>query len=144
MKTPPITRRSFINNVAVAGAAVTTAPLFNIQAQGAGRKFKVGVVGCGGRGKGAIDNILEAGKITGNEIAIYSVADYFPDRAESTVKRFNIPANRVFSAVDGYHKLMEQPIDIVILATPPIHRPLHFEAAIKAGKNVFIEKPVGV
>jgi len=144
MTTPSIPRRKFISNMAVAGAAVTAAPLFNIQAQGAGRKFKVGVVGCGGRGRGAIENILQAGKVLGHEIEIYSVVDYFPDRTNSTTKKFKIPADRVFSSTDDYHKLMEQPIDIVILATPPNYRPLHLEAAIKAGKHVFTEKPVGV
>ncbi len=35
-------------------------------------------------------------------------------------------------------------VDVVLLVTPPIFRPTHFEAAIKAGKHVFMEKPVAV
>ncbi len=145
MTTPSIiTRRKFINDVTVAGAAVAAAPLFNVQAQGAGRKLKIGVVGCGGRGRGAIGNILEAAKILGLEIEVYSVVDFFPERADAVAKQHNLPANRVFTGADGYHKVMEQPIDIVLLATPPNFRPLHFEAAVRAGRHVFIEKPVGV
>jgi predicted dehydrogenase len=72
------------------------------------------------------------------------VADFFPDRANGTAKKYNIPAERVFTGATGYQQLMAQPIDIVLLATPPVFRPTHLEAAIKAGKQIFIEKPVAV
>ncbi|MEI7808540.1 MAG: twin-arginine translocation signal domain-containing protein, partial [Verrucomicrobiota bacterium] len=63
MTTPLIMpRRNFIKNVAVASAAISALPLFNIRAQGAGKKFKIGVIGCGGRGTGATGNIVEAAK----------------------------------------------------------------------------------
>ena len=64
MRTPSnITRRKFINDVTVVGAAVAAAPLFNIRAQGAARKFKIGVVGCGGRAR----------RQTGNQFDFFSV-----------------------------------------------------------------------
>ena len=137
-------RRSFLKNVAVAGAAVSALPLFNVQAQGAGKKFKVGLVGCGGRGSGAMENMLEAAKSLGHEIEVFSVADFFPDRANVAAQKYSIPAERVFSSATGYRELLAQPVDIVILATPPTFRPTHFAAAIAAGKHCFIEKPVGV
>jgi predicted dehydrogenase len=137
-------RRNFIKNVAVAGAAISALPLFNVRAQGAGRKFKIGLVGCGGRGNGAVENHIEAAKALGHEIEVYTVADFFPDRANGTAKKYNIPADRVFTGPTGYQQLMAQPIDIVLLATPPVFRPTHLEAAIKAGKQIFIEKPVAV
>ena len=137
-------RRHFIKNVAVASAAISSLPLFNVRAEGAGKKFKVGLVGCGGRGKGAMDNQIDAAKALGLEIEVYSVVDFFPDRAAEAAKKFNVPAERVFSGAKGYHDLMAQPVDIVILATPPIFRPVHFAAAVNAGKHCFIEKPVGV
>ena len=138
-------RRNFIKNVAVAGAVVSTLPLFNLRAQpSAGRKFKIGLVGCGGRGTGAVENLLEGAKTLGIEIEVYTVADFFADRANGMAKKFNIPADRVFVGATGYHHLLEQPIDIVLLATPPVFRPTHFEAAVNAGKHIFIEKPVAV
>lgn len=137
-------RRSFIKNVAIAGAAVSALPLFNVQAQSANRKFKVALVGCGGRGNGAVDNHLEAGKAAGFDIEMYAVADFFPDRAAGTAKRLNIPAERTFSGPLAYHEVLAQPVDIVIFATPPIFRPTHLEAALNAGKHCFIEKPVAV
>lgn len=139
-----ISRRKFINNVAVASAAVAAAPLFNIHAQGASRKFKVGLIGCGGRGTDAAANILEAAKITGHEVEIHSLADFFPGQTANAARKFNVPTERAFSGADAYRKVIEQPVDIVLMATPPNFRPLHFEAAVKAGKHCFIEKPVSV
>lgn len=137
-------RRNFIKNVAIAGAAISALPLFNVRAQGAGKKFKVGLVGCGGRGNGALENHIEAAKALGHEIEVYAVADFFQDRADATAKKHGVPADRIYLGATGYRKLMEQPIDIVLLATPPIFRPTHFEAAVNAGKNIFFEKPVAV
>lgn len=137
-------RRNFIKNVALAGAVVSTLPVFSVRAQEAGRKFKIGLVGCGGRGNGALENILEAAKSAGFEIEIYTLADFFPDRANDTAKKYNVPAERVFSGATAYHQLLAQPIDIVLLATPPVFRPTHLEAAINAGKHIFMEKPVAV
>src|SRR5438309_1542920 len=95
MNTPePISRRHFINHLALAGTVVAATPLFNLRAADAGKKFKVGVVGCGGRGTGAMENIVEAGKAAGIEIEIYSVADFFPDRAATAAKKYNIPTER--------------------------------------------------
>jgi myo-inositol 2-dehydrogenase/D-chiro-inositol 1-dehydrogenase len=139
-----ISRRNFINNVTLAGAAVAAAPLLNVQAQGAGRKFKIGVIGCGGRGRGAIENIMEAAKMLGHEIEVYSIVDFFPERADAVAKKYTIPANRVFTGAKGYQNVVEQPVDIILMATPPNFRPLHFEAAVKAGKHIFIEKPIGI
>ena len=138
-------RRNFLKNVAFASAAVATLPLFNVRAQsGAGRKFKIGLIGCGGRGNGAVENILAAAKVMGHEIEVYTVADFFPDRANNTAKKHNVSADRVFTGPAGYRQLVEQPVDIVLLATPPIFRPVHFAAVINAGKHAFIEKPVAV
>lgn len=146
-------RRRFLKNLAVAGAAVSALPLIGARAAEtnaasltglAVRKFKVGIVGSGGRGSGAAGNIIAAAKSLGMEAEIYSIADFFPERAESAAKKFNVAAERVFVGATAYRDVMAQPVDIVILATPPVFRPTHFEAAVNAGKHCFIEKPVAV
>ncbi|HMP84349.1 MAG TPA: Gfo/Idh/MocA family oxidoreductase [Verrucomicrobiota bacterium] len=137
-------RRRFINSVAIAGAAISAAPLFNIRAQNAARKFKVGVVGCGGRGNDALRDISEAAKIVGVEIEVVAVADFFQDRASKTAQKHNVPESRVFTGATGYREVIAQPLDIVLLATPPAFRPAQFEAAVQAGRHCFIEKPVAV
>ena len=53
----------------------------------------------------------------------------------------DVPQERIFSGLDGYKQVIENS-DLVILTTPPGFRPYHFEAAINAGKHVFMEKPV--
>jgi len=55
-----------------------------------------------------------------------------------------IPDNMCFTGFDNYKKVLASGIDLVIIATPPVFRPMHFEAAVEAGKHVFMEKPVCV
>jgi len=142
-----VTRRSFM------GTAVAAGSLTLLGARGAlgqaGKTFKVGVVGCGGRGTGAAGNIIEAGKHAGVEIKVTALADAFGDRLErangAMKKRgTEVPKARCFIGYDAYKKVMDTDVDIVLMATPPNFRHVHFEAAVKAGKHCFIEKPVAV
>lgn len=114
--------------------------------------IKVGVVGCGGRGSGAADNICEAAGSTHN-IKIHALADVFEDRlnncrdrlknGEHSKDKYDISDDRCFVGLDGYKKVIEA-CDLIILATPPGFRPQHIEATVKAGKHLFAEKPVAV
>lgn len=143
MNMPTLSRRGFVKSVAVAGLALQARPFF-AQVAGATRKLKVGLVGCGGRGRGAIENLLEAAPLAGVELEILAVADVFAANATKAGEKFGVAAERCFSGFDGYRKVIEQPVDLVVLATPPNFRPVHFEAAVAAGKHCFIEKPVAV
>ncbi len=112
-----------------------------------GPVLKAGVIGCGGRGSGAAGNFLEAGGAT---VTITALGDVFQDRIDSlkeTLKKQNnleIPDENCFIGFDAFEKVIDSGVDIVILATPPKFRPEHFEAAVKARKHVFMEKPVAV
>ena len=155
-KSSGVTRRDFVASsaVAAAAAALPTMLVRRVSADGdSGGKVRVGLIGCGGRGRGAADNILEADP--GVELVV--VADMFQDRIDDVVKlftdpnreggphpRFKVPAESRFTGFDAYKKVLATDIDIVILATPPGFRPIHFAAAVEAGKNVFMEKPVAV
>ena len=148
IKDETMTRRELLKGMSVLGAglvAVQTGILSGkASAAAAGKTFKIGLVGCGGRGAGAIQNIMEAAQTIGCKIEVVAVADYFKPKAEALGQKHGVSADRCFGGPDGYHKVLEQPIDLVLLATAPLFRPLHLEAAIKAGKNVFFEKPVAV
>jgi predicted dehydrogenase len=151
-------RRDFLKtSAAVAGVAAMS----GAGAYAAGNEtIKVGLVGCGGRGTGAVRDILEAeSKINGAnpKVEIVAVADVFKHKAEGAVKAFKTGKNykpyaaqikvtpdTTFDGLDGYQKLLNAGVDLVILATPPGFRPYHLEAAIKADKNIFCEKPVAV
>jgi len=138
-------RRNFVKQASLGAAAVALSPLAApyVQAQNGNNKvLKVGVVGLGGRGSGAMNNILQADPNT----KIWAVADIFEKRIKGFENRNGARIDtegkkRVFLGFDGYQKVIDSGVDIVILATPPVFRPQHFAASIAAGKHVFMEKP---
>lgn len=112
-----------------------------------GTVLKAGVIGCGGRGSGAALNYLEAG---GSTVKITALGDVFQDRLDSCNDKIKeavgeaVPTENCFVGFDAFEKVIDSGVDIIILATPPKFRPEHFEAAVKARKHVFMEKPVAV
>jgi predicted dehydrogenase len=108
------------------------------------KTVKSALVGCGGRGNRALKNQIEAGKYCGVDVKVVGLCDAYGDKASETAREHQVPENRVFLGFEGFKKLLETDVEIVLFATPPCFRPLHFEAAIQAGKHVFFEKPVGV
>ncbi len=150
-KNPAPSRRDFLKASALAaGAAMGTFPVVNVLAQETSRKFKVALIGCGGRGNGALGNHIEAAQWLNEklgwklEIVPVATGDWFQGRAKDAGKRYKVPEEKCFGGGDCYKKVLEQDPDIVLMAQPPVFRPAHFEACIKAGKHVFTEKPVGV
>jgi len=111
-----------------------------------GKTLKIGLVGCGSRGTAAISNFLN----TCPGVEITALADVFEDKLtrcrRELIGKMNITISddRCFIGFDAYLKLLETDIDLVILSTPPYFRPIQFEAAVKAKKHVFMEKPVAV
>jgi predicted dehydrogenase len=146
MTTPtPTTRREFIGKTAGAASALTVAQ----SAWAAGSdQIKVGLIGCGGRGSGAANQALSTKQ---EGIVLHAVADAFKEKADGSLsnlrtkhaEKVQVDDSRIFTGLDGYQKVIDS-CDLVILTTPPGFRPYHFEAAINAGKNVFMEKPVAV
>jgi predicted dehydrogenase len=157
----PSDRRDFLKVTAAIGATALAANFAGAHAAGAD-VIKVGLVGCGGRGRGAVKNILQAEEVINGKapkIEIVAVADVFKNRAEAAARDFANPNHKeygpyaaqakitpdtTFDGFDAYQKLLAAGVDLVILATPPGFRPVHLEAAVKANKNVFCEKPVAV
>jgi len=111
-----------------------------------GPPLKVGIIGCGGRGSGAMINFLDAGP----NLIVHSLGDAFPDNIQACrdklkkEKNLEVADENVFVGFDAYEKVLASGVDMVILATPPHFRPLHFEAAVQARKHIFMEKPVAV
>jgi len=112
--------------------------------KGRGRRFKIGLIGCGGRGCGAVVDALEAGKILGFDVQVVALADYFKDRAVRAGRQFQVSPERCFGGPTSYRALVETDAQIVLIAAAPLFRPVQLEAAIRAGKHAFIEKPVAV
>src|SRR5215467_14205037 len=137
--------------------AVTAAvPMFTIvkpeMVRGAGNeKLKAGLVGCGGRGTEAAQQLLH-----GNEnVELVAMGDIFEDHLEASLnqiraskysgvaEKVKVDPEHHFVGFDAYRKVLASDIDIVMLCTPPGYRPMHFEAAVEAKKHVFCEKPMG-
>ena len=144
-------RRKFLrtSSALVVGSAAAANLALSRSAHAAGSDvLKIGLVGCGGRGTGAVGNALAADPHT----KLVAVADAFADRAENSLKqlrktaadRVDVEPDRVFVGFDAYRKLLACDVDVVILATPPHFRPAHLKAAVAAGKHIFCEKPVAV
>ena len=140
----PLNRRHFISNTALAGAAIAGAPLLRAQSNLSGDSIKVAVIGCGGRGSGALGNFIQACKTLNIKPEIVALADAFQDRVSGLGKKHGVPAERQFVGYDAYKKALATDCEYVIMATPPGFRPVHFAAAVEAGKHCFIEKPVAV
>ena len=120
-------------------------PVLNDKADD-GRELKAGVIGCGGRGSGAIVNLLDAA----NGIKVVALGDTFADRLENLKKNLAekhnqvVPDENCFVGFDAYKKVIDAGVDMVIIATPPVFRPVHFQYATEQGVHSFLEKPIAV
>ncbi len=134
-----------------AASALAGIALPAVHAQGSAA-IQVALVGCGGRGTGAAQNALLS---PNGPTRLVAMADVRPNRLNNSYQTINrgrtqphveVPEDRRFISFDGYKKAMDclRPGDIVILATPPAFRWVHFSYAIEKRLNVFMEKPVTV
>jgi myo-inositol 2-dehydrogenase / D-chiro-inositol 1-dehydrogenase len=138
---PDISRRDFVKLSATSAAVLGTLGANKVMGATTGTgRLRVGLVGCGGRGTGAAQNCLDAAE--GVEIVV--VADLFERQVTAAKTKLKLTSAQGYWGFDAYQKVFASDVDMVILATPPGFRPLHFEAAIAAGKHVFMEKPVAV
>jgi predicted dehydrogenase len=147
MSLPNQSRRDFLKSSAGIVAATTLAGsmLSSSVYAGGDETIKIALIGCGGRGSGACNQALK----TGNKVKLIAVADAFEDNARGALSNLkaehpdiDVADDHIFSGFDAYQKAIAAGPDMVILATPPGFRPIHFEAAVAAGKHVFMEKPV--
>jgi len=138
--------------VAVTTVAVTTVATIGFPSVTFGapndKKLKIGVVGTGGRGGGAMLNALAAD----DNVELWAMGDLYLAEAEkklamvrkSPIAKDKLAADldgRVFSGIDSYKQVIDSGVDVILLTTPPGFRPTHFKAAVDAGIHCFVEKP---
>lgn len=144
----PYSRRQFVRSASAVGLALAGGR--HVFAAG-GETIRVGLVGCGGRGTGAAVDCM----IASRDVKIVAMGDLFKDQLDASferiqaknkknAKQFAVTPETCFTGFDAYRKVLAADVDLVILATPPAFRPMMMEAAIRAGKHVFAEKPVAV
>ncbi len=143
-------RRDFVKNSSLLAGGLLAAPILS-QANyfsGAPGTIKIALIGCGGRGTGAATQALR----TKQNVQLVAMADAFRDRLDEsfnniteqmkeTPDRIKVKDAHKYVGFDAYKQAIAK-ADVVILATPPGFRPIHFEEAIRQGKHVFMEKPV--
>jgi len=144
------TRRDFLktSSAAVAGSALAGSPGIARSAHAAGGdQIRIALIGAGGRGKGAIANNLGSCQ----NVKLVAIADAFENNARGALKTFqnnkacagklDVPEDRIFWGFDAYQKAIDCGVDMIITAASPGFRPIHYKAAIEAGKHIFMEKP---
>ena len=141
-----VSRRDVIKAAAVSAAVAGAMVVPAVHAAGTG-KLKVGLVGCGRRGRGAAGDCLNSA----SDLELVAMGDLFKpnlDSAYNDLKRlgdkFKVTPETCFDGFDNYLKVINAGIDVVLLVTPPGFRPMQLKAAIEAGKHVFMEKPCAV
>jgi predicted dehydrogenase len=145
-------RREFLasSGKVVAGAAVAGMTVPHVHAA-EDNTIRLALIGCGGRGSGAVRDAFSA---TGGPIKLVAMADVFQDRIAGSYQRLkkqfekqvDVPEDRKFIGLDAYRRAMDclKPGDVALFATYPAFRWVHFAYAIQKGLNVFMEKPVTV
>ncbi|GAC1633795.1 MAG: Gfo/Idh/MocA family oxidoreductase [Candidatus Acidiferrum sp.] len=142
-------RRKFLGATAATAGWMILNPSL-VRGTDANSAVRVGLLGCGGRGTEDATNLVDTGSAR-----VTALADLFPDQLEAARKHFdelqqskNIPAldpKQLFVGPNAYHEILaSKEIDAIVIATPPYFHPMHLEAAVAAGKHVYIEKPVAV
>lgn len=151
-------RRKFIQATALATSHLVLSKEFSYgYHHSVDDTIKVALVGCGGRGTGAVAQALS----TSQRVKLVAMADVFGDRLDASLKsltskqykipgtnkvvdvqsKVDVPEERRFVGFDAYKRAINL-ADVVILATPPGFRPSHFEEAVRRNKHVFMEKPI--
>lgn len=151
---PDLSRRAFVQATSAVAAAGMALPAHLRASPRRAEVIRVGVIGCGGRGSGAVLDCLRADP----DVHLVAMGDLFPDRLarsrEGMARRaaenpefaaqFKVTDDTSYAGFDAYQRVLAAGIDLVILATPPGFRPGHLAAAVAAGKHIFTEKPVAV
>ncbi len=136
-----IKRRDFVRLAQAGMVALPLAvnPVFGQSAAVEGRKLKVGLVGCGGRGSW-ISTLFKAH----GGFDFVAVADYFPERSQRAGEILGVAQERCFSGLEGYRRLMAAGVEAVVLQTPPCFFPGLAEAALEAQLHIYMAKPVAI
>lgn len=148
MKKTVHSRRKVIKASAAATTLATIGAPYIARAQASNNEtIKVGIIGCGGRGTGAVAQALKADP----NVKLWAAGDAFKapigrclENISPLGERSQVPAERQFVGIDCYKEVIASGIDVVILTSAPGFRPLHIKAAVDAGLHIFVEKPMAV
>jgi myo-inositol 2-dehydrogenase/D-chiro-inositol 1-dehydrogenase len=144
-------RRDFIAKAATGAVAASAIGFPSVTFGQADKKpLKIGLIGCGGRGTGAVAQALAAD----DNVTLHAMGDVYQDVALTQLRVLardrksaakigpDVQSTKnIFGGLDAYQKVMDSGVDVVLLTTPPGFRPIHFKEAINRGIHAFVEKP---
>jgi predicted dehydrogenase len=136
-QTPSVTRRGFLSGAGAAALSFAVVRPDAVRGTQANSRIKAGIIGLGSRGRMIAGMVQKHG---GYEVA--AVADYFERVADAAGEQLGVPGAKRFSRLSGYTGLIAE-VDAVFLETPPYCFPEHAEAAVEAGRHVYLAKPLG-
>jgi predicted dehydrogenase len=132
------TRREFLAAAAIASGPLLVAPKTAFGTE-ANSRLTIGAIGCGGRGAWIADLFQKHG---GYHVA--AAADYFQDRVDEFGGKMQVPADRRYTGLGGYRRLLDSSVDAVVIESPPYFHPGQAADAVDAGKHVYLAKPIAV
>lgn len=146
---PKPTRRQFLASTSTAalGSGLSASMVPNVHVGGR-NEIRIALVGCGGRGTGAVAQLFH----TKGQTRLVAVADAFRHKAVQAVESLRkhaadkvlVKPEHVFAGLDAYKQAIDSDCDLVVIATPPGFKPPQFDYAVAANKHIFMEKPVAV
>jgi myo-inositol 2-dehydrogenase/D-chiro-inositol 1-dehydrogenase len=148
-KVDRVDRRKFIGVAAATAGAMFIKPSL-VHGTAGNSAVRVGLLGCGGRGTEDATNLVDTGGAR-----VVALADMFQDQLDTARVHFDkiqqekgyaaLDASQLFAGPNAYQQIVaSKELDAVVIATPPYYHPRHLEAAVAAGKHVYLEKPVAV
>lgn len=133
------TRRGFLTTAGITAAAASMPQMVTAQKSDQ-KKLRIGIIGCGGRANNVGDMARKDGRF---EVA--ALADYFQSAVDEKGNKFKVPANRRFTGINCFKKMIEAGgIDICAVLSPPYFHPEQVEAAVEAGLHIWLAKPIAV
>ena len=138
-----VNRRSFLTTAGAAGLMIVKPGA--ARGSQANSAVRIGLLGCGGRG-----TAVASGFLKNTTARVVALADMFQDQLDAANARFGkeapgIEASQLFLGPKAFQEIANsKQVDMVIVTTPPYFHPEHLEAVVKAGKHVYVEKPVAV
>src|SRR5260370_32795326 len=144
-----VDRRKFLGAAAAAAGILFIKPEL-VRGTAANSAVRVGLLGCGGRGTEDATNLVDTGGAR-----VVALADLFQDQLDKARDSFNkiqqakgyaaLDAAQLFVGPNAFQQIAaSKEVDAIVIATPPYYHPRHLEAAVAAGKHVYLEKPVAV
>ena len=134
-----ISRRDFMASAGAAAFSFAVVKAGSVRGTETNSKLRLGMIGCGMRGKDIGKKFVEHG---GYEIV--AAADYFEDRVNEFGDKFGVDKGHRYTSLSCYKKVLEQGVDAVAIESPPYFHPEQAAAAIDAGVHLFMAKPCAV